>query len=261
MLNFTNRRAFVCGSSQGIGFACAKLLAERGAELVLFARSEDRLTAACESLPNAHGQSHSFLVADFDDPHEISSALASAGKQIRGIDILVNNSGGPPGGPLLEASMDAFEKAMRRHLIAAQILAMQFVPAMRSNGSGRIVNIISTSVKQPLRGLGVSNTVRGAVANWAKTLANEEGPHGITVNNVLPGATSTSRLDNLIMARAGKTGRSREEIEAEMKSHIPLGRFARTDEIAAAVAFLCSDEAAYITGINLPVDGGRTGSL
>ena len=175
--------------------------------------------------------------------------------------ILVNNSGGPPPGTVRGASEDAFLAAYRAHLLANQALAEAVVPGMLHDGYGRIVNIISTSVKEPIAGIGVSNVTRGAVASWAKTLARELAPHGITVNNVLPGSTHTPRIEQIIAARSKKTGGSTDAVTAEMEAEVPMGRFADPSEVAAAVAFLASPAASYITGINVPVDGGRTRSL
>jgi 3-oxoacyl-[acyl-carrier protein] reductase len=256
-----NRRALVCGSTQGIGYAAAYALAEAGASLTLIARNEESLQHAVVKLPSSQSQVHDYLVADFSIPESLSSALKKRFGNGEPVHILVNNTGGPPGGPITEATTASFEKTFQQHLICNHILMQAVLPSMKKEGYGRIINIISTSVKQPLKGLGVSNTIRAAVANWSKTLAGEVAPFGITVNNVLPGATETARLKGLISVKAEKTGKSQGQLEDEMKSEIPMGRFATPEEIAAAVVFLASPSAAYITGINLPVDGGRTGCL
>jgi 3-oxoacyl-[acyl-carrier protein] reductase len=177
------------------------------------------------------------------------------------VHILVNNAGGPPGGPITEAKPDDFLAALRSHLLTSHLLVQAVLPGMRAAGYGRIVNIISTSVKQPIKGLGVSNTTRGAMASWAKTLAGEVARDGITVNNVLPGSTRTARLTGLIDARARTSGRPAAAIEQEMLDEIPMGRFAEPAEVAAAVAFFASPAAGYITGVSLAVDGGRTTAL
>jgi len=260
-LSLKNRRALVCGGSQGIGLASAVELAGMGATVTLFARNEERLERAVQSLPMPDDQTHDFLVADFDNLPQVTARIGAGLETAGAYHILINNSGGPPGGPITEAHQNEFIIAFRRHLLASQTLVQHLLPGMTSAGFGRIVNIISTSVKQPLKGLGVSNTIRGAVANWAKTLASEIAAHGITVNNVLPGTTATARLEGLLAARSQKSGESEEHHATLMKAAIPLGRFAEPREVAAAVAFLCSPSASYITGINLPVDGGRTGSL
>jgi 3-oxoacyl-[acyl-carrier protein] reductase len=177
------------------------------------------------------------------------------------VHILVNNTGGPPGGPAHGADAAAFLDAFNKHLVAGQALVQAVLPGMRAAGWGRIVNIISTSVKEPIANLGVSNTIRGAVASWAKTLSGELGPFGITVNNVLPGYTRTQRLDQILRDRAQATGKPEEDISAGMLATVPAGRFAQASELGAVVAFLCSPAAGYVNGINLPVDGGRTKSL
>lgn len=260
-LNLKGKRALVGGSTQGIGRAVAGELASLGASVTLIARSEEALKTVCSELPSSGKQSHDYIVADFSDPSGLKSAVEAYLAKGNTINILVNNTGGPPGGPVTAASTSEFESAFSQHLICNHILATACLPGMKESGYGRIVNIISTSVKQPLKGLGVSNTVRAAVANWSKTLATELAPFGITVNNVLPGATKTQRLVSLIGAKSAKTGKPVAELEQEMIAEIPMGRFASADEIAAAVSFLASPAASYITGINVPVDGGRTGSL
>lgn len=257
-ISLEGRRALVCGSSQGIGRAAATALAGLGARVTLLARNQESLEAARAGLP---GHGHDTLSADFRDPAAVQAVVAAHIERTGAYQILVNNTGGPPGGPAHTADPDAFESAFRQHLVVNQLLVQAVLPGMKDAGFGRVVNVISTSVKEPIRGLGVSNTVRGAVAAWAKTLAGELGQFGITVNNVLPGFTATARLDYIFDDKAAKTGKSRADIEADARATVPLGRFAQPAEIAAAIAFLASPAAAYITGINLPVDGGRTGSL
>ncbi len=260
-LDFGGKKALVCGSTAGIGKATAIELASHGATVTLLARNEDKLKVVRDQLPTPQGQAHDYLVADFSDPDQLRSALDAYVNDDAPVHILVNNTGGPPGGPAHAADPDAYLAAFRQHLICNQILAQALIPGMQEEGFGRILNIISTSVKQPLNNLGVSNTIRGAVANWAKTLANELGQYGITVNNVLPGATETERLASIIGNKAAKTGQSERDVALGMQGIIPAGRFAKAEEIAYAVVFLASDSAAYINGINLPVDGGRTKSL
>ncbi len=257
-LNLTHKNALVCGSTQGIGKASAIQLAALGANVTLVARNEEKLKDTVNELTTDQGQSHTYIIADFQDPERLQQKISNT-KAI--YHILINNTGGPAGGPIFNATLDEFEKAFTQHLKCNHILAQSVVPGMKGAGYGRIINIISTSVKQPLNGLGVSNTIRGAVGNWSKTLANELGQYGITVNNVLPGATATERLNEIINHKAKKTGKSIEEISAAMKNEIPAQRFAKPEEIANAVAFLASEAASYINGINVPVDGGRTKSL
>jgi len=255
-------RALVGGSTQGIGRAVAQALAERGCTVTLLARHEDRLRETAAALPTPARQAHDYLVADFYDPSHLVDVVQNyLAQHPAGFHILVNNTGGPAGGPLLEASVDALRLAFNQHVICNHLLAQAVVPGMRAGGFGRIINVISTSVKVPITGLGVSNTIRGAVASWAKTLANELGPAGITVNNVLPGATLTQRHSSLIDKKVAQTGQSVEAVEADMLKTIPARRFGLAEEVAAAVAFLASPAAGYINGTSVPVDGGRTGSL
>ena len=256
-LELKNKNALVCGSTQGIGKATAILLAEEGANVTLIARNEDKLKAVLAELPN-NNQCHSYLVADFSNPNELKKILEASYLQFH---ILVNNTGGPAGGPIFNAKLEEFDSAFTQHLKCNHVLVQAVVPFMKSQCFGRVVNVISTSVKQPLEGLGVSNTIRGAVASWSKTLANELGEFGITVNNVLPGATGTERLNEIIKNKANKTEKSFDEVAENMKNASPAKRFAKPAEIAAAIVFLTSEKASYINGINVPVDGGRTKSL
>jgi 3-oxoacyl-[acyl-carrier protein] reductase len=258
-LDLTGKHAFVCGSSQGIGKAAAMELAKLGATVTLIARNDARLRSAVADLPGK--VKHDYIIADFSNPEQLRESIGKYLSKEKTIHILVNNTGGPAGGTIAEAHLEEFTSAFSNHLLCNHILAQAVLPGMKLNGYGRIINIISTSVKQPLRGLGVSNTIRAAVANWAKTLSMEVAPFGITVNNVLPGATTTQRLESILESKAVKTGITKELLTKEMLHEIPAGRFASTEEVAAAIAFLATPAAAYINGINLPVDGGRTGNL
>jgi 3-oxoacyl-[acyl-carrier protein] reductase len=259
--NLSNKIAMVCGSTQGIGKAVAIELAQLGATLILVARNESKLQEVINELPVDSGQKHTYLVADFSQVETVRSALADFSAAGNQVDILVNNTGGPKGGPILDAAISEFLDAFSQHLICNHLMVQALVPGMIAKGGGRIINIISTSVKQPLPGLGVSNTIRGAVGNWSKTLANELGKHNITVNNVLPGATNTIRLQSIAETKSAKTGMEVQAIFEEMADESPMLRIAQPQEIAAAVAFLASPAASYINGINIPVDGGRTKSL
>lgn len=257
-LDLTNKNAIVCGSTQGIGKAVAIELATLGANITLVARNKDKLISVLNDLDKSKGQTHSYICVDFSN----SNALKESVYQLTGeYHILINNTGGPAGGPIIDADISSFESAFRMHLINNQILLQQIIKGMKSAGYGRIVNVISTSVKAPIPGLGVSNTIRAAVANWAKTLSLELGGYGITVNNVLPGFTNTNRLKSIILNKSSEQGKSINEIEEDMQVHVPAARFGEAREVANAVAFLCTPAAAYINGINLPVDGGRTKSL
>ncbi|HMO13356.1 MAG TPA: SDR family oxidoreductase [Pirellulaceae bacterium] len=259
-LDLKNKRAVVCGSSQGIGKAAAIELALLGAEIVLFARNQAGLEATLDQLDRSAGQQHQIAIADFAHPQDVKQTIQRIVQEGL-VHVLVNNTGGPPAGPAIDADIEAFRIAFNNHLICNQLLAQAVVPGMKQSGYGRIINVISTSVKQPIPGLGVSNTIRGAVANWAKTLSMELAAFGITVNNLLPGMTMTGRLQSLIEGRAARQGVSTSEITKHMKDEIPAGRFAEASEIGAVIAFLASPAAAYINGINLPVDGGRTSCL
>jgi 3-oxoacyl-[acyl-carrier protein] reductase len=261
-MNLQKKTALVGGGSDGIGKATAIALAAAGANVILLARNADKLAATVAQLANNGSQKHGFVVADFSQPTQVVVAVADYQKANNiQFDILINNTGGPAGGAAHTAAVDAFRAAFEMHLVVNQALSQLLIPDMKAKKSGRIINIISTSVKQPLPNLGVSNTIRGAVASWAKTLSNELAGFGITVNNVLPGATATGRLSSIIETKAAKTGQSIDEVRQEMLAEIPAARFAQPEEIANAVLFLASDMAAYISGVNLPVDGGRTKSL
>jgi 3-oxoacyl-[acyl-carrier protein] reductase len=258
--NLKGKQALVLGASQGIGAAVARALSELGCQIIVLARSEEKLQKTLETLAKDAG-SHRAIVRDVGDKAKLKSSITDHINRHGSFDIFVNNSGGPAPGPLLEAKDEDLMLGMDHHLLTLLAVAKLVVPGMREKRWGRIVNIISTSVKIPLAGLGVSNTVRGAVASASKTLANELAPYGITVNSVLPGATRTERLAGIINNRAAKTGKPAEEIERHMKAEIPAGRFGEAHEIANAVAFLATEAAAYINGVFLPVDGGRTGSF
>lgn len=260
-LNLTGKNALVCGSSDGIGKAAAIELARMGAKITLLARNKEKLEKAKKELSTSHDQKHDVLVADFDDPINLESVVNEYLGKGNSFNILVNNTGGPPAGPAHEAGLEEYVTAFRRHLLCNQLLVKLLLPGMKQSGYGRVVNVISTSVKAPLNNLGVSNTVRGAVANWSKTLANELGEWGITVNNVLPGATETGRLKSIIENKAKKLGVTEEVASKKMTAAVPLKRFAKPEEVANAIAFLSSPAAAYISGINVPVDGGRTPNL
>lgn len=259
-LSLEGKYAVICGSTQGIGYAIAEELALLGANCTLVARNEDALKKAVHSLDSTLRQQHDYLVADFSTPEELRKVI-NAHVAKKPVHILINNSGGPAAGPIIEATEEAFLNTFNQHLICNHILTKAVVPSMKKEGYGRIINIISTSVKVPLKNLGVSNTIRGAVASWAKSMANELGQYNITVNNVLPGFTGTQRLSTLIenMAKRGNT--LVDIIEKNMVEEVPMKRFADASEIAAVAAFLASPAASYVNGVSIPVDGGRTGSI
>lgn len=258
-LKLNNKNALVCGSTQGIGKATALLLAEEGVNVTLCARNEERLKKVIAELPNQ--KNHNYIVADFLNPKDLEEKVSNFLKENHGFHILINNTGGPRSGAILDASIEEFESAFTQHLKCNHVLAQATIPFMKEKGFGRIINVISTSVKEPIPGLGVSNTIRSAVGNWAKTLSFEVGALGITVNNVLPGFTDTDRLLEIIKVKANKEGTSVEEMAEIMKNYTPAKRFAKPEETANAIVFLASEAASYINGINVPVDGGRTKSL
>ena len=258
-LRLDGKTALVCGASQGIGRACAQTLAEHGARLILLSRTKDKLEAVRAQLPSS--THHSILAVDVHNLSMLEQVVTTTLQELGPISILICNSGGPASRPLLEADAGSFLKAFTEHVLANQRLVQLLTPGMRELKFGRIINIISTSVKTPLPNLGVSNTIRGAVANWAKTLSLELAAWGITVNNVLPGYTQTPRLQTLMELAAQRTKSAFSDIKKDWETKIPVGRFAEPEEISAAVAFLASPAASYINGINLPVDGGRTPSL
>lgn len=260
-LDLTGKHALVLGASQGIGRAAAHELALLGADVSLLARSQSALEVAVAALPRTHAaQKHGYVVGDMSE-HAGLRARIEAVANATPVQILVNNSGGPAGGPAHTARSEDFLAAFNQHLVAAQTVLQAILPGMQGAGYGRIINVISTSVKEPIRNLGVSNTIRGAVASWAKTLAGELGMHGITVNNVLPGYTKTQRLEQILDDRARASGASKQAVAERMLESVPLQRFGEAGEIAAVIAFLATPAAAYVNGINVPVDGGRTLSL
>jgi 3-oxoacyl-[acyl-carrier protein] reductase len=244
--DLSGQAALVCGGSQGIGRAAARALAARGARVTVVSRSEP---------PAEDG--FAFLRADLGQIEGLIPALEAQLRCPPPFRILVNNSGGPPPGPVLDATVEQFLAAFRQQLLASHLLVQWLLPAMKAHGCGRIINVISTSVREPIEGLGVSNTIRGAMASWAKTLSREVGKFGVTVNNVLPGATRTARLESIIKRKAASGGTPQEEIEAKMRAEIPLGRFAQPEELGEVIAFLASPAAGYISGASIPVDGGR----
>lgn len=260
-IDLTGKNAVVCGSTQGIGRAIAIQFAASGANVVLVARSEESLRSVLREMPASKSQNHNFIVADFSEPEILRKKMKNFTSENKPVHILVNNTGGPKGGDIHKADTSEFENTFRNHLICNHIMVQAVVEGMKNEKYGRIINIISTSVKQPIKNLGVSNTIRAAVASWSKTLSFELAPYGITVNNILPGATKTERLNSIFEARSKESGKSVEEISQLWLSEIPAGRFAEPEEPAYAAAFLASPLAGYINGINLPVDGGRLNCL
>jgi len=259
-LSLEGKSAIICGSTQGIGFAIAEELALLGANCTLMARNEEGLKAAVPHLDIALRQQHGYLVADFSKPEDVRSVIEKHVKD-HSVHILINNTGGPPQGAIVDATEDAFLNAFNQHLICNHILAKAVIPSMKKEHYGRIINIISISVKIPLKSLGVSNTIRWAVASWSKTMANELGQFNITVNNILPGYTKTQRIESMIAGTATKLKIEKEEVQKEMEKDIPMKRFAEPEEIAAVAAFIASPAASYVNGASIVVDGGKTGAI
>ena len=258
-LELKNKNALVCGSTAGIGKAAAIALANEGANVTLVARNEDKLKETIKALNNP--EKHSYIIADFSNPRDLQEKVINFIDKNHGFHILINNTGGPRSGAILTATLEAFDTAFTMHLKCNHVLAQATIPFMKAEGYGRIINIISSSVKQPIEGLGVSNTIRNAVGNWSKTLSIEVASFGITVNNILPGFTDTERLHEIIKIKANNEGTTEEEMAEIMKSYTPIKRFAKPEETANAIVFLASGCASYINGINLPVDGGLIKSL
>lgn len=259
-LDLSGRHALVCGASEGIGRATARELALLGADVTVMARRQDALDAVLATLPQTGTQRHRMLVGDVSQRDDLRAKVATLAAESP-VHILVNNTGGPPGGTVFDADADAFLDAFGKHVLANQALVQAVVPGMRVAGWGRIVNVVSTSVYEPIAGLGVSNTTRGAVASWAKTLSRELAADGITVNNVLPGYTETGRIDQIVRDRVAATGKTEAEIRDAMRANVPVGRLAKPEETGGVIAFLCSPAAAYVTGVSLAVDGGRMNSI
>ena len=253
-LSLNGKRALICGASAGIGRATALQLAEQGAHCILLARREERLVALKAEIETQGGTAE-VLVADLDERDATVAAVEDVLTD-GPIHILINNAGGPKGGPILNAAEEEFTVAFGRHVLAAHRLTQTLLAGMKASGYGRIINIISTSVYEPIPNLGVSNTIRGAMASWAKTVSKELPP-GITINNVLPGFTDTERLSQLKKGRATNNNISEDAVHAQWLSQVPEGRLAQPEETAGAIGFLVSPAAAYIRGLSLPVDGGR----
>jgi 3-oxoacyl-[acyl-carrier protein] reductase len=254
------KRALVCGASSGIGRATALALATKGAQVIALARREDRLVGITDEINSRFPGEAGYVVADLDDRLALRGIIDSILAEGGPVHILVNNTGGPPPGQLLDATAEDLQTAFSRHVLAAHLLITAFLPGMRESGFGRIVNIISTSVREPIPGLGVSNTIRAAMAGFSKTISNEL-PGGVTINNVLPGYTDTERLGSLCESIANRTGKTLEEVRAGWVAKVPEGRLGAPEEVAAAVAFLAGPDAGYIRGQSLAVDGGRMKSI
>jgi 3-oxoacyl-[acyl-carrier protein] reductase len=247
------RTALVCGASKGIGRASALMLARAGARVIACARSAEDLETLLDEM---HGSGHSMLVLDLEDVEAVREAVLGLGM----VEIVINNAGGPPGGPLLGNKLDEFDGPFARHLHAAHTIAQILAPRMEEIGYGRFVNIISTSVREPIDNIGLSNTLRGAMASWSKSLSREFAPC-ITINNILPGFTDTDRLGSLAGSISDKTGKSVEEVRTAWMDSVPIQRLIDPQETAAAVTYLCLPSSSAIRGVSLAVDGGRMRSI
>jgi 3-oxoacyl-[acyl-carrier protein] reductase len=259
-LDLAGRHALVCGASQGIGQAAAVSLATLGATVTVLARNPAKLASLRPILAKAGALETHMVVADLDDRAHLRQAVAAHLEAAGPVHVLVNNTGGPPSGPLLEAKEEDFLKPYGRHLLASQLLVQLVVPGMKEAGYGRIVNVLSSSVREPIVGLGVSNTIRAAMASWAKTLSKELPP-GITVNSVLPGYVDTERLASLSAEMGLRSGKGQQAIREQWVAPTPEGRLGKPSELGDAIAFLCSPAASFIRGVVLPVDGGRLNSI
>jgi 3-oxoacyl-[acyl-carrier protein] reductase len=256
-IDLHGRNALVCGASQGIGRATALALAQAGARVVLSGRNDEGLAKVLGELPAVSAGAHEVLLQDHADVAAMERAADALVARLGAVHVLVVNTGGPAPGFLVDAPAADLERALRQHVGTAQSLLQALAPGMRAAGFGRVVAITSTSVLSPIRGLGVSNVVRAAMSNWVRTMAGELGRFGITVNMVMPGSTKTGRLDAIFAGRAARAGTSPQQVEAEAIGRIPVGRLGKPEEIAAAIAFLCSPMAAFVNGAMLPVDGGQ----
>jgi 3-oxoacyl-[acyl-carrier protein] reductase len=255
-LRIKDRVAIVAAGSKGIGFAVALELAREGARVFLCSRDEKRASEAAQKIHDETGATVAGIGADVTDDAAIQRFVSLARERAGRIDILVTNAGGPPASSFADADLDAFRKAFELNALSAIRLAKLVLPGMREQKWGRIVNITSVSAKQPIDGLLYSNTVRAALTGWAKTVSNEVAADNVTVNNVAPGYTLTGRQEELAESRSRALGKSKEEIIATWATQGPMGRIGQPEEIAAAVAFLASERASYITGVTLQVDGG-----
>lgn len=259
-LNLKGKTALVCGASRGLGYGAAIELAKLGAEVILLARSQKRLQENVKRLNRINKKKNSYIVADLRNAIAVRDSIKEYLAK-KPIHILINNAGGPPVGNIVKANATALSDAFNLHVLASHTITQAVLPSMKKAKYGRVINIVSTSVRQPISNLGVSNTIRGAMASWAKTLSGELAKSGVTVNNILPGTTKTERIDELLAGEVTKQKISKREAKAQMIAQIPMGRFAEVEEIASVIAFLASPAASYITGTSIPVDGGKIKSI
>lgn len=252
----SGRVALVAAASKGIGFAAARELAREGARVFLCSRDEGRARDAAQKITAETGTECVGVRADVTNDEDARAFVELARERAGRVDILVTNAGGPPHATSEQADLEMYRSAFELNALSAIRLARLVVPAMRAARWGRVINVTSISVKQPIDGLLLSNTVRAGLTGWAKTLSTEVAAEGVTVNNIAPGYTLTERQDELAAARAGTSGKTKEELIEMWASQVPMRRLATAEEIAAAIAFLASERASYITGVTLQVDGG-----
>ena len=255
-LGLDSKVAFVAAGSKGLGRAVAEELAAEGAQLYLCARGEESLATTCDEIRRASGTRVVGMAADVSRAEDVSAAVRSAIGEFGKIDILVTNAGGPPSGKFESLTRDKWRDAVELTLMSVVNLTRDVLPGMKERRWGRIINVTSIAVKQPVDGLMLSNSLRSAVTGFAKTLSNEVAPYGITVNNILPGYTRTDRVDQLSDSAAKRDGINREDVLAKWEAEIPMGRLGEPRELGALAAFLASERASYITGASIPVDGG-----
>jgi 3-oxoacyl-[acyl-carrier protein] reductase len=260
-LGLKGRAAIVAAASTGLGFAVAKELAQEGANVAICARTAVNLEQAAAKIKQASGREVFWQALDVTDATTVQKFVDAVEKRFGRVDICVTNAGGPPAKKFLEISLEEWRAAVNLTLLSAVYFAREVLPRMRKNRWGRLLTITSVSVKQPIEGLLLSNSLRAAVTGLARTLANEFGPDGITVNNVCPGYTTTERLNELADTLARNSGAPREQIFKNWSAQVPLGRLARPEEFAAMVTFLASERASYINGATIGVDGGWVKSL
>ena len=260
-LGLKGKVALVAASSKGLGRAVAEELATEGADLVLCARGKDTLEQTAESIRTKAGVKVVAVAADVSDPKDAARVVKAAFDEFGRVDILVTNSGGPPSGPFESFTPEMWDSATRLLLKSAVELTRAVLPGMKERRWGRILNVTSIAAKQPIEGLMLSNSLRAAVIGFARTLANEVAPFGVTVNNLLPGYTRTDRVQELARAAGAKTGGSNTDVVSKWEKEIPMGRLGEPREFAALAAFLASERASYITGSSIAVDGGWIRSL
>lgn len=255
-LGLKGKTALVGGASRGLGFATALELAREGCQVALCSRSKDSIEAAAKKIAAETGSKTLALALDLSGQDAAANCVAEVRKSLGEIDILIHNTGGPPVGTFETLPPDSYEKALNQNFLSAVRLAAEVVPGMKARKWGRIVNITSISVKQPLPGLMLSNLSRAAVVGWARTLATELAPHGVLVNNVCPGTIYTERTEELAKGRAKLNGTTPQEEIRKAEHEIPMGRLGKPEELAALIAFLCSQRASFMTGTTIQCDGG-----